>query len=186
MAEDESPDTAIGFDWVPEVPFLGKIAVMTGIWALIVDVVNIAIGAYASGQKVVWAGFISYGNLAENTFTAHNGIEITPGDIVFTIIGGAILALGILILQKTEEGGVVSWLSSLVSPSRWKSLFDFTEGLNVTLGSWLMISGVVFYFSWSIINNTWVDPGVYAVTIPLIGFGSILPMLENDAENVDE
>ena len=120
-----------------------------------------------------------------NTFTAHNGIEITPGDIVFTIIGGAILALGILILQKTEEGGVVSWLSSLVSPNRWKSLFDFTEGLNVTLGSWLMISGVVFYFSWSIINNTWVDPGVYAVTIPLIGFGSILPMLENDAENVD-
>ncbi|MAK25951.1 MAG: hypothetical protein CMA02_01605, partial [Euryarchaeota archaeon] len=60
------------------------------------------------------------------------------------------------------------------------------EGLNVTLGSWLMITGVIFYFSWSIMNNTWVDPGVYAVTIPLIGFGSILPMLENDAENIDE
>ncbi|MDP6856901.1 MAG: hypothetical protein QGH13_05160 [Candidatus Thalassarchaeaceae archaeon] len=186
MADDESPEPSMGFDWIPEVPMLGKIAVMTGIWALIVNVVNIAIGAYAAGQKVVWAGFVSYGNFADNTFTAHNGVEISPGDIVFTIIGVLILAFGILILQRTEEGGVISWFSSFVSPNRWKPLFDFSDGLNVTIGTWLLISGVIFYFAWSIANNTWVDPGIYAVSIPLIGFGTVLPMLEKESENSDE
>ena len=59
MAEDESPEPSQEFDWIPETPIIGKIAVLVGIWALIVDVVNILIGAYASGQKVVWAGFVS-------------------------------------------------------------------------------------------------------------------------------
>ncbi len=35
-------------------------------------------------------------------------------------------------------------------------------------------------------NNTWVDPGVYAVCIPLIGFGSVLPMLEANQEDSDD
>tara|TARA_B100000902_G_scaffold16583_2_gene19932 strand:- start:8819 stop:9379 length:561 start_codon:yes stop_codon:yes gene_type:complete len=183
MAEDESPEPSMEFDWIPETPLLGKIAVMVGIWALIVNVVNILIGAYASGQKVVWAGFVTYGTLAENTFTPHNGIEVSPGDIVFTIIAALILGLGVLILNKTEEGGIMSWITSLVSPERWMVLFDFSKGLNVTLGSWLLVSGIAFYFVWSITNNTWVDPGVYAVAIPLIGFGSILPMLESNEEN---
>tara|TARA_B100001113_G_C21089994_1_gene613873 strand:- start:218 stop:778 length:561 start_codon:yes stop_codon:yes gene_type:complete len=186
MAEDESPDPSQEFDWIPETPMLGKIAVLVGIWALIVDVVNILIGAYAVGQKVVWAGFVTYGTLAENTFIAHNGIEVSPGDIVFTIIAGTILGFGVLILNKTEEGGIVSWLTSLISPDRWMALFDFSRGLNATLGSWLLVSGIIFYFAWSIVNNTWVDPGLYAVCIPLIGFGTVLPMLENSEENSDD
>ena len=186
MADDGSTEPPLALNWVPETPLLGKIAVMVGIWALIVDFVNIAIGAYASGQKVVWAGFVSYGTFADNTFVAHNGVEISPGDIAFTIIAGIILAFGALILQKTEEGGVISWITSLVSPKRWAPLFDFSGGMNVTIGSWLLISGIIFYFAWSITNNTWVDPGVYAVTIPLISFGSILPMLESESENTDD
>ena len=71
MAEDGSPEPSQGFDWIPETPLLGKIAVLVGIWALIVDVVNIFIGAYASGQKVVWAGFVTYGTLAENLSLIH-------------------------------------------------------------------------------------------------------------------
>ena len=185
MAEDESPEPSQEFDWVPETPILGKIAVLVGIWALIVDVVNILIGAYASGQKVVWAGFVTYGTLAENTFTSHNGIEISLGDIVFTIIAALILGFGTLVLNKTEEGGIASWISSLVSPERWAPLFDFSKGFNTTLGSWLLITGVLFYFGWSIVNNTWVDPGIYAVCIPLIGFGSVLPLLENDDEETE-
>ena len=182
MAEDASPEPSQVFDWIPETPILGKIAILVGIWALIVDVVNISIGAYASGQKVVWAGFVTYGTLAENTFTAHNGIEVSLGDVVFTIIAIIILGFGTLILNKTEEGGVTSWISSLVSSERWSPLFDFSKGLNVTLGSWLLITGISFYFGWSIANNTWVDPGIYAVCIPLIGFGSVLPLLESNQE----
>ena len=133
MAEDGSPEPSQEFDWIPETPLLGKIAILVGIWALIVDVVNILIGAYASGQKVVWAGFVTYGTLAENTFVAHNGIEVSPGDIVFTIIAILILGFGTLVLNKTEEGGIASWISSLVSPERWSSLFDFSKGLNANI-----------------------------------------------------
>ena len=186
MAEDEGPEPSMEFDWIPETPLLGKIAVMVGIWALIVDIVNIVIGAYAAGQKVVWAGFVTYGTLAENTFTAHNGIDVSLGDIVFTIIALLILGFGVLVLNKTEEEGIIGWIKSLISPDRWMSLFDFSRGLNVTLGSWLLVSGIIFYFAWSITNNTWVDPGVYAVCIPLIGFGSVLPMLETNQEDSDD
>jgi len=40
-----------------------------------------------------------------------------------------------------------------------------------TLASWMVIFGGLFYFIWSILETTWVDPGVYSVTISLIAIG---------------
>ncbi|MDI6708416.1 MAG: hypothetical protein QMD21_05285 [Candidatus Thermoplasmatota archaeon] len=33
--------------------------------------------------------------------------------------------------------------------------------------------GLVFYISWGILFGKWLDPGVYAVTVVLVGFGIV-------------
>ena len=35
----------------------------------------------------------------------------------------------------------------------------------------VLLSGIVLYFGWSILYNTWFDPGLYSISVVLIGFG---------------
>ncbi|CAI8201343.1 MAG: Uncharacterised protein [Methanobacteriota archaeon] len=181
MADDTVDEVKPSF--IPESPTLGRILTSIGIWALLVDVINILYGAYAAGQKVVWAGFLTYGYLADNTHVTHDGTVVSPGDMVFTAIALVCLGLGFMILQSTEENGFVGWLQSFLTADRWTPFFDASNGTNKMIGNWMTLIGLVFYFGWSGMNMTWVDPGVYAITIPLIGFGLMLPHLDSDAEN---
>lgn len=68
------------------------------------------------------------------------------------------------------DNGLLEALSSDFS-SFGNKLFSSEQGHMSTLGSWLIVFGVVFYLSWSIFNETWLDPGVYSVMITLISFG---------------
>ena len=49
------------------------------------------------------------------------------------------------------------------------------------MASWMIVIGVMFYLSWSFINTTWVDPGVYAVMVILMSFGVGIHTLEDAA-----
>ena len=68
------------------------------------------------------------------------------------------------------DNGLLEALSSDFS-SFGNKLFSSEQGYMPTLGSWLIVFGVIFYLSWSIFNETWLDPGVYSVMITLISFG---------------
>jgi hypothetical protein len=69
-----------------------------------------------------------------------------------------------------DDNGLLETISSDIT-SFTDKLFSMKDGHLPTLGSWLIVSGIIFYFSWSIFNETWLDPGVYSVMITLISFG---------------
>lgn len=37
----------------------------------------------------------------------------------------------------------------------------------------LLLMGIIFYLSWGILFGKWLDPGVYAVVVILVGFGVV-------------
>jgi hypothetical protein len=152
-------------------PTLVRFTFFAGVWAVVIDIINITIGAYATGQKVVWAGFLSMGKLADNTYVAHAGNGFSAGDAAFSLIAFSLLTYGIMAINHQEKDGFVGWLKGLADPNCWKSLVSTKSGTAATLGSWSLLVGILFYIGWSINYNTWVDPGVYAVTAPLVGFG---------------
>jgi hypothetical protein len=166
-------------------PALARFAFFAGVWAVVIDIINITIGAYAAGQKVVWAGFLSMGKLADNTYVAHAGNGFSAGDAAFSIIAFGLLAYGIMAINHQEKDGFVGWLKGLTNPTCWKPLVTTKAGTAATLGSWSLLVGILFYIGWSINYNTWVDPGVYAVTAPLVGFGLAFKKL-NETESRDE
>ena len=47
-----------------------------------------------------------------------------------------------------------------------------SEGeLSLIVANWMVVGGILFYIIWSTINTTWVDPGVYSVSIVVIASG---------------
>lgn len=44
----------------------------------------------------------------------------------------------------------------------------------------LVILGLSFYVSWSILYNTWIDPGLYSVTVILVVFGILSLLLAGE------
>jgi len=152
-------------------PGFARFSFFFGLWAVVIDVINIAIGAYAQGQKVVWAGFLSMGRFADNTYVAHAEQGFTGGDAAFSLIAIAFLGFGCAAIHSQVEGGLAAWLKGLVEPQRWSSLVSTAAGTNATIGAWSLLAGLLFYIGWSINYNTWVDPGVYAVSAPLVAFG---------------
>ena len=86
-------------------------AVLLGAWVLLLTVVNLVWGAYSSGMKVLWIGFITGDSAASNI--AHDGLEVMGDDIVFGLIGVALLWLGVMGIGKAVEGGFSAWISEL-------------------------------------------------------------------------
>ncbi len=144
---------------------LSRILLILGIWGLILNVVNLTIGAY-SGKKALWSGFFFSG--ASNT----NSTDLVLDDLVFLLISLSFCFLGLMGMRNAlgDDNGLLKPLS-LDLASFTNKLFSLKDGYLSALGSWLIASGVIFYLSWSIFNETWLDPGVYSVMITLISFG---------------
>ena len=92
-------------------------------------------------------------------------------DIFFGLIGVVLLGLGVLGMGKAVEGGFSAWVGGIPQGAIVSSLFSPDEGFNRTIASWLIALGVGFYLYWSLINTTWVDPGVYSVMISFVMVG---------------
>ena len=155
-------------------------AVLLGIWVLLLTVVNLFSGAYSSGIKVLWIGFITGDSASSNI--AHEGFTVVADDIVFGLIGVVLLGLGAMGMGKAVEGGFSAWVSSIPKGVIASSLFSPDEGFNRTIASWFIAFGVGFYLYWSLMNTTWVDPGVYAVMIVMVSFGFAIHTMA-DAES---
>jgi hypothetical protein len=91
-------------------------------------------------------------------------------DAIFGSIGVALFAIGVMGLNKTNEGGFSSWASGLPT-CVMSCLLSFDGSFRKLGASWLVAIGVIFYIVWSISESTWVDPGVYSVAAVLISFG---------------
>jgi len=143
-------------------------AVLLGVWVLLLSAVNLFSGAYSSGFKVLWIGFITGDSDASNI--VHDGFEVVADDIVFGLIGIVLLVLGARGMGKAVEGGFPAWVSGIPQGVIVSSLFSPDVGSR-TIASWLIALGVGFYLYWSLMNTTWVDPGVYAVMIVMVSFG---------------
>ena len=155
-------------------------AVLLGAWVLLLTVVNLVWGAYSSGMKVLWIGFVTGDSAASNI--AHEGLEMVADDIVFGLIGVVLLGLGARGMGKAVEGGFSVWVGELSRGAILSSLFSPESGVNRTMASWLIVLGVGFYLCWSAVNTTWVDPGVYAVMIVMVSFGFAMHTMA-DAES---
>ena len=155
-------------------------AVLLGTWVLLLTVVNLFSGAYSSGIKVLWIGFITGDSASSNI--AHEGFKVVADDIVFGLIGVVLLGLGAWGMGKAVEGGFSAWVGDIPKGVIASSLFSPDEGFNRTIASWFITFGVGFYLYWSLMNTTWVDPGVYAVMIVMVSFGFAIHTMA-DAES---
>ena len=155
-------------------------AFLLGAWVLLLTVVNLLWGAYSSGMKVLWIGFIAGDSTASNI--VHDGLEVVSDDIVFGLIGVVLLGLGAMGIGRAVEGGFSAWVGELPRGAILSSLFSPESGINRTMASWMIVLGVGFYLCWSAANTTWVDPGVYAVMIVMVSFGFAMHTMA-DAES---
>ena len=158
---------------------MSSLALVLGAWVLLLTVVNITIGAYSPGFKVMWIGFISGDAAVSNV--PHDGSSIVVDDMVFALLGVVLMALGSMGMKKCFDGGVMEWLRGLSSGPVFSSLLTSENGIKRTMGSWMIVIGVLFYLSWSSMYNTWVGPGVYSVMVVLVSFGVGIHTLEDAA-----
>ena len=144
---------------------LSASAVLLGAWLALLTIVNLTQGAYSEGRKVLWMKFLTG---VKNSSTTD--MSFVADDAIFGALSVAILAAGVLGLNKTHEGGFASWMSGLPTCIMTR-LLVFDGGFNKLASSWLVALGVLFYLIWSVNESTWVDPGVYSVAVVLISFG---------------
>ena len=147
--------------------------ILIGLWVLFLTAVNIVSGAYSPGHKVLWIDFLTDG---VSTNTEDMGLVLD--DAVFGALGVALLAAGIVGMGKSREDGFAGWYLEMSHNAIFTSLWSSKDGVVRTLASWMILAGVVFYLVWSALYTTWVDPGVYSVTIALVAFGSGLHILQ--------
>ncbi len=147
-----------------------------GMWVILLTIVNLIQGAYGPGFKVLWLGFLSNGALGD-IYVAHDGISFVMDDIVFGVLGSALIVSGMLGMKSAFENGISDWFKNL--PNTFSGLFSTEAGARKSIADWLVVLGLVFYIGWSIQNNTWVDPGVFAVSITPFAFGIGLNLLDS-------
>ena len=148
---------------------------LLGGWVLLLTIVNVTVGAYPPGFKALWLGFLSNGSLGD-VYTDHDEISVVVDDIAFGILGIILVSLGHLGMNKAVEGGTISAIKGL--PTCMSGLFSGEHGIRKTVADWMIVSGIVFYLSWSALYTGWVDVGVYAVTTTLFMFGFGLNILD--------
>jgi hypothetical protein len=155
-----------------------------GSWILLLGILNVLVVAHPGG-KISWVGFLSLGNLGEILMTdsVGQGFHVI-GDGFFLGLGLILVGIGAKGLNSGVEGGMAAWLKGLFVNDLWPALMSTEEGgWRRTISSWLLAIGFIFYFYWGLSYNNWVDPGTYAVSVALIGFGfAFLAMPEEDGE----
>ena len=148
---------------------------LLGSWIVFLTVVNISIGAYSEGRKVLWIDFFTG---VRDSSTTDMAFVIDDG--MFGLVGLAIIGLGARGMNNIHESGFGGWLRNLPS-CIIGGLLSSEGGSNKLISSWLIALGVLFYLVWSVVENTWVDTGVYSVAAVLVSFGVGMRLLEESA-----
>ena len=145
---------------------------LLGSWAVFLTILNLVIGAYSEGNKVLWIEFFTGTRDPSTTEMA-----FVMDDALFGLIGLLLIGLGARGLNKIHDSGFIGWLIGLPGCIT-EGLLSSKSGARRMIASWLVAIGVLFYFLWSAMENTWVDPGVYSVAAVLVSFGVGIGLLE--------
>ena len=156
---------------------LASIGFALGLWATILGILNIMCGIGGTAEnklKVVWAAYLSVGQLYPDLFTA-DMVYRPFSDSVFLVLSIGLMGLGGRCIHNSTEGGMVAWVLSIATCDSWLSLMSTNEaGGKMTASMWCIVLGMIFYIYQSIVHWNWVDVGVYSVTAALLGFGVAL------------
>ena len=74
---------------------------------------------------------------------------------------------------------MIGWAKDLPNDRIVTSLYSGDGGMIRIIASWMVFVGLTFYTIWSLMNTTWVDPGVYSVMIALVSLGIGLHWVED-------
>ena len=152
-----------------------------GLWGLVLAFLNL-IGQVHPTQKVSWAGMLTL----EATNKAFQPLADAPAfvasDAVFILLCGTFLGLALKTFNN-QEGGIGAFFNSMIKNNFWPALVSNSEGgMQRTAAAWCVLIGLVFYIAWGIMYTTWIDPGVYAVSIALLAFGFALDYASKNPE----
>ena len=153
---------------------LASLAFALGLWATILGILNIMYGIGGNNRKVVWAAYLSVGQLYPDLFTT-DMVYRPFSDSVFLALSIGLMGWGGRCIHNSTDGGIVAWVQGIVTCDSWLSLMSTNEaGGKMTAAMWCIVLGLVFYIYQSIVHWNWVDVGVYSVTAALLGFGVAL------------
>ena len=152
--------------------------ILVGSWMLLLTIINVTIGAYSPGNKVLWIGFLSGGEAYSSS------LDIVVDDAVFAVLSLSVIGAGVAGMGSAREDGISGWISDLPKDRMVISVHSTERGVARTIASWMIISGSMYYLVWSALNTTWVDPGVYSVMIALISLGVGIHWVQ-DSESSD-
>ena len=147
-----------------------------GLLGLMLAVLNI-MGMIHPTYRVSWGGLLTFEYTNAAFDHKDDAAAFVAGDAVFMALFGGMTFLGARSLIGDDEP--VDWIKSLVTNEWYNDLLDVKAGWSLALGTWSILASVVFYFYWGIMHMSWIDPGVYSISISLMGLGLVMRMLSS-------
>ena len=152
---------------------LSKWYIAIGAWGLTLAILNM-MGQIHPSYRVSWGGLLTFEALADAFGSKDDDPMFVVGDIVFIAACVALLGLGLRSINENVEGGLAGFARSLVLNDTWPALVGSEGGLMRAAGAWCLLLGFGFYIGYSVMYMTWIDLGVYSVSITLVAFGFAL------------
>ncbi len=148
-----------------------------GCLGLMLAVLNI-LGYIHPNYRVSWGGLLTFEYMNSAFGDKDTAPVFVAGDAVFMLACGAMSYLGVRTLVGDGEFG--DWFMSMLKNDWYKDLVEIGNGgWSLLLGTWSLLAGALFYVYWGLMHLSWIDPGVYSITIVLMAVGLILRMLSS-------
>ena len=152
---------------------LSKWYLAIGTWGLVLAVLNM-MGQIHPTYRVSWGGLLTFETLADAFGNKDDAPAFVPGDGVFIAACLTLVGLGLRSINTKVEGGLAGFLTSIFVNDTWPALVGSEGGLMRAVAAWCLLLGFGFYIGYSVLYMTWIDLGVYSVSITLVAFGFAL------------
>ena len=174
MSSEENPESGGLADiFINPSVTLSKWYVGIGTWGLVLAILNM-IGEIHPSYRVSWGGLLTFETLADAFGSKEGAPAFVIGDVVFIAACLALLGLGLRSINSNVDGGLAGFARSLVLNDTWPALVGSEGGLMRAIGAWCLLLGFGFYIGYSAMYMTWIDVGVYSVSVTLVAFGFAL------------
>jgi hypothetical protein len=147
--------------------------VSVGLLGLFLAVLNL-VGCIHPNYRVSWGGVFTMEATNSAFGTLEDASAFVASDAIFMALCAGLVFLGFRTINQQDDG-VAGWFKSIFVNETWPALADPTVGgWSRLAGAWCLLLGVVNYLYFGLNSTGWIDPGVYSVTIALLGFGLAL------------
>jgi hypothetical protein len=147
--------------------------VSIGLLGLFLAILNIA-GEIHPNYRVSWGGVFTFEATNKAFGDLDDAATFVASDAIFMALCAGLVFLGFRTINQGDDG-VSEWLKSIFVNETWPALADpSVGGWSRLAGAWCLLLGVVNYLYFGLNSTGWIDPGVYSLTIALLGFGLAL------------